>query len=133
MKNTPEGRGSHLAGALESGSPTPQHRDSNPGGAAPGRVVHCKREAFDVYIGRPSPLGNPWRVLNESGRARAIAQFESYARDAIANSAKFAASVKALHGKTLGCWCAPKACHGDVLLKLSAELVSEAEGRGANG
>ena len=23
-------------------------------------VVHCKRDKFDVYIGRPSPFGNPF-------------------------------------------------------------------------
>lgn len=29
-----------------------------------------------------------------------------------------------LRGKVLGCWCAPKMCHGDVL----AELAERAEG-----
>lgn len=27
-----------------------------------GRVVHCKRERYDVYIGRPSKWGNPFPV-----------------------------------------------------------------------
>ncbi len=35
---------------------------------------------------------------------------------------EFRASIKALHGKTLACWCAPKPCHGDVLAKIAAEL-----------
>ena len=26
-----------------------------------------------------------------------------------------------LRGKTLGCWCAPKPCHGDVLLEIANE------------
>ena len=34
------------------------------------------------------------------------------------------AALPELAGKTLGCWCAPKACHGDVLARLAAELDS---------
>ena len=127
MNEIPEGRGSLPAGALDRGSPLEAAREVTPGGAAPGRVVHCKREAFDVYIGRPSPFGNPWRVMGEVTRGDAIAKFESYARDAIERSPKFREAVKGLHGKVLGCWCAPKACHGDVLLKLAAELSSSGD------
>jgi hypothetical protein len=29
------------------------------------------------------------------------------------------ADIGELTGKVLGCWCAPKACHGDVLVKLA--------------
>ena len=122
MTNTPEGRGPSPAGALVEDSPIRQHREANPGGAAPGRVVHCKREEFDVYIGRPSILGNPWRVISEKRRDEAIRAFEDYARQRMAKDGIFRARVAALHGKTLGCWCAPKRCHGEVLLKFAAEL-----------
>jgi hypothetical protein len=27
-----------------------------------------------------------------------------------------------LKGKTLGCWCKPKTCHGDILVKLANNL-----------
>jgi Domain of unknown function (DUF4326) len=30
------------------------------------------------------------------------------------------ANLAALHGKTLGCWCAPKRCHGEVLARAAA-------------
>lgn len=139
MKNTPEGRGSHLAGALESGSPTPQHRDSNPGGAVPGRVVHCKREPYDVYIGRTrhrnGAFGNPFvlRIDTEKNRRDVIGLFKLYARERISSDPEFRLRVKELHGKVLGCWCAPKPCHGDVLLELAAELANEADSRGASG
>lgn len=26
------------------------------------RVVHCKRDKFDVYIGRPGKWGNPFTI-----------------------------------------------------------------------
>lgn len=121
MTETPEGRRSPPAGALESGSPLEAARDSNPGSAVPGRVVHCKREPYDVYIGRPGPFGNPFQMRQERDRAKVIEQFGRYARNKVAKAPDFARAVKGLHGKVLGCYCAPKACHGDVLLKLAAE------------
>ena len=30
-----------------------------------------------------------------------------------------------LQGKTLGCWCKPKACHGDVLVRLIEEKYNQ--------
>jgi len=32
------------------------------------------------------------------------------------------ADLMLLDGAVLGCWCHPKACHGDVLVKLIEEL-----------
>jgi hypothetical protein len=29
------------------------------------------------------------------------------------------AALPELAGRTLGCWCAPRACHGDVLARLA--------------
>lgn len=101
-----------------------------------GRVVHCRREtAFDWYIGRNAEhfgfeardanLGNPYLLGNtkdEAERLRVLARFEEHARKLIASDASYRARVLACHGKILGCWCAPKACHGDILLRLAAEL-----------
>lgn len=82
------------------------------------RVVHCKKEAYDVYIGRPSKWGNPFshkegtlaefRVKN---RREAVKKFEEY----LLNNPQLMRDLKELKGKTLGCWCKPKSCHGDVL------------------
>lgn len=132
MKDIPEGRGSSPAGALVNGSPSDVARDSNPGSAAPGRVVHCKRDAYDVYIGRTArrngAFGNPFVMRSEAERQTVIDKFEAYARGAIAFDPAFRQRVRELHGKVLGCWCAPKACHGDVLLKLAAELHAGTDG-----
>lgn len=124
MNEIPEGRGTFPAGALDSVSPLEAARGATPASAVAGRVVHCKREPFDVYIGRPSKFGNPFRVMGEHTRAAVIEAFERRARAIIERDPKAAAEIKALYGKTLACWCAPKACHGDVLLKLAAELVA---------
>lgn len=93
------------------------------------RVVHCKREPYDVYIGRPSQFGNPFSHLPGRGdiqvdsREAAIESFESLFRDELRRGGKAAvdAWLRPLAGKTLGCWCAPKACHGDVFVTLCKE------------
>lgn len=81
-------------------------------------VVNCKQDEFDVYIGRPSKWGNPFRVLHESQRMSSIAQFEKMVRQ---NPKAMKMIKEELKGKVLGCWCAPKACHGDVLAKIANE------------
>ena len=84
------------------------------------KVVHCKRDKYDVYIGRPSKWGNPFSHLKGtkaqflvSSREEAIESYEEW----LAQSEILQADLHELKGKTLGCWCAPLACHGDVLLR----------------
>lgn len=91
-----------------------------------GCVVHRKRSAYDVLVDRSSKFGNPFEIKRESDRTRVIEKFERYARARIAQDPVWAAEVRLLHGRVLGCWCAPKACHGDVLLKIAAELENAA-------
>ena len=86
------------------------------------RVVHCKREQYDVYIGRPSKWGNPVSHLDGKGdvkvdtREEAIAAYEVYLQ---MNPDLVEAAKTELRGKVLGCWCSPLPCHGDVLLKIA--------------
>jgi hypothetical protein len=80
------------------------------------RVVHIKREPYDVYVGRPSRWGNPFTVGRDAHtREDAIKKYEAY----ILAHPKLMAALPDLRGKVLGCWCAPKPCHGDVLLRLA--------------
>lgn len=79
-------------------------------------VVHCKRSPFDVYVGRPSAWGNPFRMPDEARRAETVARY----REWILTQPHLLERAKAeLRGKRLGCWCAPKACHGDVLAEIA--------------
>lgn len=81
------------------------------------RVVHCKKEPFDVYIGRGGPWGNPFVIGKDGDREHVIKNFEGWFRARPGAMAK----VGTLKGKVLGCWCAPKFCHGDVLARLAEE------------
>jgi hypothetical protein len=89
-----------------------------------GKVVHCKRDPYDIYIGRPGPWGNPFPLKSEAGRQDCLAQYEAWIRTQPALIAK----VRELRGKALGCWCAPRPCHGDVLLRLANEPLLKAPG-----
>ena len=88
-------------------------------------VVHCKREPYDVYIGRPSKWGNPFSHLPRSraeiqvaSRDEAVARYEEWVK----TQPHLMAALQELRGKVLGCWCSPQSCHGDVLARLAAEL-----------
>ena len=88
------------------------------------RVVHCKREPFTVYIGRPhrsipqeqwGPFGNPIFMKREEDRQDVLERFEIHARQ---NCELLDAIEKLSIKDVLGCWCAPRPCHGDIIIKL---------------
>jgi hypothetical protein len=88
------------------------------------RVVHCKKDKYDIYIGRPSKWGNPFSHLNGTlaqfkvdSREEAIARY----REWIVQQPELMAALGELKDKVLGCWCAPKDCHGNVLVELCDE------------
>lgn len=78
-------------------------------------VVHCKRTKYDVYIGRPSIWGNPFEIGKDGDRKEVIWK---YMRWLLTQPELMERAHKELKGKTLGCWCAPQPCHGDVLSAL---------------
>ena len=81
-------------------------------------VVHCKRQKYDVYIGRPSKWGNPLEIGDGLTREDVIKGYELYLEE---HPELVAAAKRELRGKILGCWCKPKACHGDVLARIADE------------
>lgn len=78
-------------------------------------VVHCKHNYSDVYIGRPSKWGNPFAIGRDGAREEVIEKY----REWIMTQPNLLSSLGELKGKILGCWCAPRACHGDVLAELA--------------
>jgi Domain of unknown function (DUF4326) len=78
------------------------------------RAVHCKREPYDVYIGRPGKWGNPFVIGRDGTREDVIARYKEYL---LSNPALMEQARLELKGKTLGCFCKPLACHGDALVE----------------
>jgi hypothetical protein len=85
-------------------------------------VVNIKSgKPYDIYIGRPSKWGNPFRIRHDQNRAEVIEWFERYLRSNI----NLRLQLPELRGKVLGCYCKPLDCHGDVLIKLLHEIYGE--------
>ena len=85
-------------------------------------IVHLKREEYTQYIGRPTIFGNPYPIGDDYTRAEAIEKYETYARE----NPKLLAAIKELDPESvLACWCSPRACHGDIIIKLWKELNAE--------
>lgn len=87
------------------------------------KVVHCKKEPYNVYIGRPSKWGNPYSY-KEGTAARFKVNTRDEAIDAYyyyiteGDGKHLLEDLHELKGKVLGCWCKPKRCHGDILVEL---------------
>lgn len=78
------------------------------------RVLNKRISDDGVYIGRPSKFGNPFVIGRDGDRDAVVAKFERYL---IGRPELIEAAKRELKGQNLVCWCAPAACHGDVLLK----------------
>ncbi len=76
------------------------------------RIVHCKKQPYDIYIGRGSDWGNPFIIGKDGTRKEVIQKYDIW----VDTEPQLLAVLPELEGKILGCWCTPLACHGDVLI-----------------
>lgn len=83
-------------------------------------VVNLKHDQYDVYIGRAGKgqdgyFGNPYPLLNNSVRGLTLKAYKEYFDKRIKDDPEFKRRIHELKGKTLGCFCKPHACHGDII------------------
>jgi hypothetical protein len=89
--------------------------------AASPTHVYVGRRVRNVAASFDSPYRNRQRVGGGATHDRAAA-VDAYRRWLYAQSPAFLAQARAtLRNCTLGCWCAPAACHADVLRELCDE------------
>ena len=69
-----------------------------------------------VYIGRGSKWGNPFVIGRDGDRDDVIDLYYDYLMD---TPELLSATKTELRGKDLVCFCKPKACHGDILLRIA--------------
>lgn len=99
------------------------------------RVVHLHRkngnvvQDCDVYIGRAvmrggwnftrSKWANPFKIGQKGIKTiqHVAKAYEKHVR----GNAMLMQSLHELSGQRLGCWCYPKFCHGNILVKLLKE------------
>jgi len=101
------------------------------------KVVRLRRKGGEVvqgcdqYIGRTmsmsgwklkeSLFANPFKVKEHGDRA--IPLYRVYLKKKIAEDPDtWVMAIIDLEGKTLGCWCKPAPCHGDVLMEFYVRL-----------
>ena len=86
----------------------------------------------NVYIGRRGivfvnkvrwPLhdslwANPFNVGRDGTRDEVIEKYRVMIIAKLSNDNDLRTELEMLRGKNLGCWCAPEACHGNVLLDI---------------
>lgn len=68
----------------------------------------------DVYIGRPSKWGNPFVIGKDGNRTEVVEKYRGW----LLTNKALIKDLPELYDKNLVCWCAPQACHGDVLIEL---------------
>lgn len=86
------------------------------------RDPHTPADA--VYVGRPTKWGNPFSHLDSkyaskvTSRDEAIRLYTRWIYEEQQDHIHTAAKLE-LKGKDLVCWCAPRACHADILLEIA--------------
>ena len=80
-------------------------------GEVPKGAVYIGREGrgFDGYF------GNPFRIGKDGTRKETIAKYTEYFIERMETDKTFHDKIMELKGKTLVCFCKPKACHGDII------------------
>jgi hypothetical protein len=84
-------------------------------------VVHCKRDEYDIYIGRGSKWGNPFVIGKDGTRLEVIGKYRQY----LLGRKDLVSALGELKNNRLGCWCRPLMCHGDVLVELLELLLGD--------
>ena len=94
------------------------------------KVVHFRKEDYDVFIGRPSKWGCPFTIIKDrstraeyvvGSRKELFVKYEDWLENG--DGKHLLNDLHELKDKRLGCWCKDlggkgKKCHGDVLVKL---------------
>ncbi|WCO82145.1 hypothetical protein vBPpSSYP_163 [Pseudomonas phage vB_PpS_SYP] len=87
-------------------------------------VVNKHWQDFQVYIGRGSKWGNPYShkegtkaLFKVDTVEQAIAGYRDHLWGQIREGSISIDDLKSLAGKSLGCTCKPRPCHGDIIVK----------------
>lgn len=82
------------------------------------------------YVGRPSPLGNPFRLIREEDREQVIAQYRRWLRKRLLKDDRVRSEMERLYRELvqtgrleLTCWCSPRRCHAEVIGEALAQAA----------
>ena len=92
------------------------------------KVVNIRKDKYDIYIGRAGQnqdgyYGNPHVIgyckicKRFHDRKDAIQEYKNDFYKRLEDDVMFKVNILLLKGKTLGCFCKPAPCHGDVIVE----------------
>ena len=70
-----------------------------------------------VYVGRPTPWGNPFVIGRDGDRKTVVAKYRRWLWKRMQEGRIDRDRLAALAGKDLVCHCAPRPCHAQVLAR----------------
>lgn len=96
------------------------------------RVVNIRKEAYDAYIGRAGHgmdgyFGNPFRLEPGMARGDTLDRYRKYFYHRLGTDEEFRKRIEELLGKTLGCFCKPNPCHGDIIKEYLDRMAENEE------
>jgi len=78
-------------------------------------LAACRARGALVRIDRATRWGNPYAIPRDGNRAEVIRRYRD---DHLPTRPDLLDDLPTLRGRALACWCAPEACHGNVLAAL---------------
>ena len=75
------------------------------------------------YPKHDSVWANPFKVGRDGTREEIIELYRQHIQQKLDSNEITREQLEALRGKTLGCWCKPEPCHGDILLEFLGEVL----------
>ena len=91
------------------------------------KIVNLKNEKCDVRIDRSSVLGNPFVIGKDGNREEVIKKYREYLWNCICVVDELKRISLMDDDVKLGCWCKPKKCHGEVVVKAVEYLKGRKE------
>jgi hypothetical protein len=77
-------------------------------------IVNRHKDSYDVYIGRGTKWGNPFKIGKDGTRIQVLEKYHEW----ISSQWDLLDQLDELQDKVLGCSCKPLDCHGDILVAL---------------
>lgn len=78
---------------------------------------HYNVKPSDIYIGRGSKYGNPYRIGIDGNRDDVIRKYEDHLNQMLDDGTITVEELSDMYGFNLVCFCKPLPCHGDILIR----------------
>jgi len=83
------------------------------------KILNKRRDPIPegaVYVGRPSPFGNPFVIGKDGTREEVVGKYRRRFEELTQTDPEFVLELEKLRSATgLVCWCAPLGCHASVI------------------